>query len=94
MSAGRDRSGPFLRGVFGAALWICPRAVRQRYGDEMRATFDALCRDARGRGRFAVLALLARELADLMSASIAARRHQPLTISHRPSAMSSEGAMP
>jgi putative ABC transport system permease protein len=85
MSGGRDRSGALLRGVYGAALWLCPRAMRQRHGDDMHATFDDLCRDARRRGRLAVLALVARELTDLASASIAARRHQPSTVSQEPS---------
>jgi hypothetical protein len=88
MTVGRDRSGPLVRGIYGAALRICPRAVRQRYGDDMHATFDQLCRDARGRGRLAVLALLAREVADLAVASIAARHDRPSTmsqaISHQP----------
>jgi putative ABC transport system permease protein len=85
MTARRSRSLTFARGVYAAALSICPRAVRQRFGDDMRITFDALCRDARSRGRAGVLTLLGRELADLAAASIAARRHQSSSVSHPPS---------
>jgi len=49
--------------------------LRARYGEEMRDTFAARCRDAAPHGAFAVAILLARELADLAAASIAARRH-------------------
>jgi hypothetical protein len=47
------------------------------YEEPVKDTFDEVCHDARSRGRLAVLALVARELTDLASASIAARRHQP-----------------
>jgi putative ABC transport system permease protein len=61
--------------------------LRARYGDEMRETFAARRRDTAARGRFAVAILLVRELADLASASAAAR-HRPSSLSHQPSAMS------
>ena len=54
----------------------------------MRQTFEARCRDAAPLGARAVLALLARELADLASAFVAARRHRPSTIDPQPSAIS------
>ena len=57
--------------IYGAAMVVCPRTVRERYGDEMRRTLEAQCRDAAGTS--AVAGLLARELADLVVASIAAR---------------------
>ena len=67
--------------------------MRARYGDEMRVTFDARCRDGRARGGApAVVALLVRELADLVASRRAAR--EPLrarhAISHWPSAMSAK----
>jgi hypothetical protein len=42
-----------------APLW--PRALRERYGHDMRATFDALSADAAARGPLACSALLATE---------------------------------
>ncbi len=66
--------------IYGAAMVVCPRTVRQRYGDEMRRTVEAQCRDAAGTP--AVAGLLARELADLVVASIAARSG-PLTQADR-----------
>ncbi len=60
--------------IYRAALCLSPRAFRRRWGAEMRATFDALCRDAAARGRCALAALLVRELGDLARAASAARR--------------------
>src|SRR6185503_11053810 len=59
--------------LYGAALRLCPRAVRDRYGDDMRDTFADRCRDAAGRGHAAIVVLLARELADLARTRIGAR---------------------
>jgi predicted permease len=59
--------------IYAAALVFYPRRLRRRYGSEMRQTFDARCCDAARQGRTAVLALLARELADLAIASVGAR---------------------
>jgi len=71
--------------VYAAALACCPRQLRARYGDEMCETFAARCRDAAQHGDAAVLLLLARELADLAAASIAARRRiQPSAVSPQP----------
>jgi putative ABC transport system permease protein len=69
--------------IYGAALVVCPRPVRRRYGAEMRRTFEAQCGEALPRGAFAVAGVLARELADLTVASIDARR-QPSAMSHQP----------
>src|SRR5664279_2919437 len=69
------------RQVFDAALICYPRALRVRYGDEMRATFAAHCADAAPRGTSAVAMLLVRELSDLACASVSASRFQ------RPSAL-------
>jgi putative ABC transport system permease protein len=71
--------------VYAAALVCYPRPLRARYGDEMRETFAARCRDAALHGDAAVLLLLARELADLAAASVAARRRvQPSALSPQP----------
>ena len=60
--------------VYRAARALCPRAVRRQYGDDMQATFEALCRDAAARGSLAVVALLGREITDVAVASFRARR--------------------
>src|SRR3954470_5453794 len=60
--------------TYSAALHAYPRALRARYGDEMRATFADRAADAAGHGTPAVAALLVRELADLAVASLLARR--------------------
>jgi putative ABC transport system permease protein len=71
--------------IYGAALVVSPRAMRVRYGDDMRRTFDAQCREAARRGLAAVAGVLARELADLAVASVAARRRgAPPAASHPP----------
>jgi putative ABC transport system permease protein len=59
--------------IYAATVRLGPRWFVRRYGADMCATFDALCRDARAIGRAAVLALLARELWDVAAA--AARAH-------------------
>jgi putative ABC transport system permease protein len=48
--------------VYGAALRLLPRELRERYGDDMRQTFEAR---AAACGRCALVALLVRELFDL-----------------------------
>src|SRR4051794_37287138 len=60
--------------TYSAALHAYPRALRARYGDEMRATFADRAADAAGHGAPAVAALLGRELADLALASVIVRR--------------------
>jgi putative ABC transport system permease protein len=55
--------------VYGAALRLCPRWFARRYGADMRATFEALCVDARASGKAAVISLLIRELADVAAAA-------------------------
>ena len=60
--------------IYGTALLICPRPLRDRYGAEMRAAFADRCDDAASQGIGALLRAFARELADLVVASIAARR--------------------
>ena len=67
--------------IYAAALAFYPRRLRRRYGREMQQTFEAQCRDASPLG---AAALLARELADLFVASIAARRRQPSAICDPP----------
>ena len=81
--------------VYSAALLCYPRALRARYGDDMRETFASRCDDAAAGSTIGVWILLLRELADLACASIAARRvatsttsHPPSATSHEPSAMS------
>jgi predicted permease len=63
--------------IYGTALLICPRPLRDRYGEEMRAAFADRCDDAAPAGIGALLRAFARELADLVVASIAARRAAP-----------------
>ena len=84
--------------IYAAALVCYPRRLRARYGDEMRETFAARCLDTLPHGSATILMLLARELADLVSASIAARRRQeqpralhpaPISIQRRSDAVSS-----
>src|SRR5262245_6168691 len=60
--------------VYAAALVVCPRALRARYGVEMRETFADRCREAARGGAPAVAGVLARELADLAVAALSARR--------------------
>ncbi len=81
--------------VYSAALLCYPRALRARYGDDMRETFTSRCDDAAAGSTIGVWILLLRELADLACASIAARRvatsttsQPPSATSHEPSAMS------
>jgi putative ABC transport system permease protein len=60
--------------IYAAALVVCPRRLRARYGGEMRETFAEGCRDAAPHGPLAVAGTLTRELADLAVAAVAARR--------------------
>jgi len=53
--------------VYGAALRLLPRELRERYGDDMRQTFEAR---AAACGRCALVALLVRELFDLALARV------------------------
>jgi putative ABC transport system permease protein len=59
--------------AYRGALLVCPRALRRGYSGEMRATFAVLCRDAAARGAPAVLALVMRELWDLLRTAASAR---------------------
>jgi len=73
--------------IYAAALVVCPRAVRARYGDEMRGVFAERCRAAAPRGIAAVAGMLVGELADLVVASISARSNAgppPLAQAFRP----------
>ena len=72
----RTRATAAAERIYAAALAGYPRRLLQRYGDQMRETFAARCRDAAERGTPAIAALLARELLDLVSASIVARRRE------------------
>ena len=63
--------------IYSAALLALPRWLRDRYGDDMRATFAVRCRDAAAHGRMPLVVLLLRELADLLAAAVAARRAAP-----------------
>jgi len=60
--------------LYGAALVLLPRAVRDRFAADMRATVRARLHDASRAGVPSVAALLARELLDLAVASARARR--------------------
>jgi putative ABC transport system permease protein len=66
--SGRGALASLARRVYGAALLICPRALRARYGDDMRRTFADRC--AAASSRPAIVAVLLREVADLLAASI------------------------
>src|SRR5438046_215023 len=58
------------RRIYAAALVALPRALRERYGDAMRDTFAERCRDASTRGAPIVLAILGRELLDVIAVSL------------------------
>jgi putative ABC transport system permease protein len=72
---------------YAAMLRLVPRHLRERYGDDMRQTFEAHCRDAAVHGTLALVALLWRDLADLLRVRVRAM-WPPSTIAHRPSALS------
>jgi len=78
--------------IYAFALLCYPRRLRARYGEEMRATFTARCRDAAQNGAFAIAILLARELADLAAASLAARRRSQTPVPGPSPVATSEGA--
>src|SRR5438105_11863531 len=61
--------------AYAAAVWIGPRALRRRYGADMRLAFEARCADAARRSVVAVCALLVREVWDLTV--ISALTHSP-----------------
>ena len=86
MSAHRDRGtlASCARRVYGAALRLYPLRLRERYGDDMRRTFDDRCDSAASRGAPAIVVLLSRELCDIAAASIGHRRS---AISHQRSAI-------
>ena len=75
--------------IYGAALVVCPRPLRDRYGVEMRATFAERCRDAAAHGIGALLRAFAVELGDLAFASVATRRAASPAIAPIDGAMSS-----
>src|SRR5262249_17299326 len=68
-----------------------PRAIRDRYGDDMRETFAARCERTAERGAMAIVALLARELLDLASSRPSASR--TFTFSFSPFAFSRSTAV-
>jgi predicted permease len=57
--------------IFTAAIVLYPQHLRRRYRSDIRRTFEASCRDAGARGAAAVVALLARELVDVIVTSVA-----------------------
>jgi len=59
--------------VYSAALLLYSRQLRDRYGDDMRRTFEDRCSGAASHGALAILALLSRELVDVV-VTAAARR--------------------
>lgn len=59
--------------LFNTATLMVPRAVRQQYGDEMRACFAEIAADARRRGRLAVVRVLLMSLADLCARTASGR---------------------
>jgi len=59
--------------VYALALRAWPKTFRDKYGDQMRTTFDELVDRAASRGRRAVLQVLVREVIDLARAARAAR---------------------
>jgi len=62
------------RRAYALALRLWPRAPRDRYGDEMRATFDAVSADAAARGPRALQLALAKEMLDLICTARGARK--------------------
>jgi putative ABC transport system permease protein len=69
-----------LARVYGVALRLCPRRLRGDYGDDMRLTFEARCREAAARGGAAVIILAIYEFADLGIASVRGRRNARFTV--------------
>lgn len=61
------------RRVHRGLLRLAPRDTQRRYHAEVRETFEAMSAEAHARGGLALLALLARELADVF----ASHRHRP-----------------
>ena len=72
-----DRLASLAGWIYRGALLGCPRAFRRRHGRDMRATFEALVRDAAARGSLAFAAVVARELADVARAAVRARLAPP-----------------
>ena len=60
--------------IYAAALLSLPRWLRDRYGDDMRATFAARCSDAAADGTLPLVALLFNEIGDVIAAAVRARR--------------------
>ena len=72
----RHAPGPRVRlagRVYRAILRLCPRPLREQYGADMCATFDALVDEAAARGLVAVLIVLAGEVWDVAAAAAGAR---------------------
>jgi putative ABC transport system permease protein len=63
--------------LYAAALRLLPQPMRGAYGDDMQRTFDARCRDAAARSTLGAAAFIAREIADLATASVRARLTAP-----------------
>jgi putative ABC transport system permease protein len=68
------RSLRAARALYAAALHFWPRSLRERYGEEMRATFAALTDDAAARGPRAVASVLVSEAFDLTRTARDARK--------------------
>ncbi len=56
------------RACHRAVLRLAPRDTQRRYGADMRHTFDVLSLTAHQRGTAALVALLVRELVDVLAA--------------------------
>src|SRR5262245_11375906 len=68
----RDAFASSALRVYGAVLLAYPRALRDRYGDDMRRTFADRC--AASPSSAAILLLLLRELADVAVTSVRRRK--------------------
>jgi putative ABC transport system permease protein len=72
MNAHRWLVSSAVRGYRSALRW-CPSPLRERYGDDMRRTFEDRCESEASRGALAIVALFTRELLDLALTSVARR---------------------
>ena len=75
--SGDTGAGRCAQRLYAAALVLLPRPLRRRYGDDMRVTFAARCRDASARGVRFVVSLLVSEIVDLLVSVVRARRTRP-----------------
>jgi putative ABC transport system permease protein len=68
------RTARLARRVYAAALVLLPRRIRDRYGDDMRATFAARVNHAAGAAALAIVSLLVSEIVDLILTAVRSRR--------------------